>query len=785
MFKYEDMDYQSLSTSLDIENPDGPDELYALAQFCRMGKGIQPSEENYRLYLKRAADAGSQKAIQELNTLSVAVSASKTQPAEKAVASMTLPEMLQAADNGNPYVLLPLAEKALTKELLDLPKAKAWLEKAAALAPQGVYSDADATKIYLMLARLLTNMSFDTPENRELSHRYFGLAAELGSQEACDALADQYESGYGCKPDADKVKFYRSRGVLNNDPAYLCRQCCKLLVDGGSRMDMLVTLNRIHSMTQDADVLTCVDLLTAAAGQTVVTPALVEWGWEHLENNSESSVTVDGRILAMAYGNDPQTAVAKGLPVDGDKTGYLAKWMPNEMSCFLWAKYGAEQGCSFAQALLAECYRSGRGTAIDVDQCIAWGKKAVDNNSGYACVVLGRLYLSNDSVRNYDDALYWLQTASMAGIADADYLLGYMYENGLGVPQDYEKAVSYYKSAADQNSEDAQYQLAYLYDMGCGVPQDYAKALELYQKAAAQGHKDALNNLGCMYDHGTGVPQDEAKAAELYKAAAEKGNLYAMRNLAALYSNGQGVPQDEAKAAELVQKAAALGDIESIGILGLLYAKGDGVEQDYGKAASLLQKATEQGNAKAMNNLAKLYANGWGVPQDDKKAIQLFHEAADKGIVDASITLAKLYESGTGVPQDDAKAEAYYRAAADAGDEEAKKWLSNHKTGKLFAWVRKYMPIKSKAVAYGGEIGLLLWPSVIFVIIANAFYGVQVIMNVCAILAAASVFASAILALKIVVMDNINMHDPHLPFGVILTPVMLIRAAIGAFQKKK
>lgn len=39
MFKYEDMDFQSLTTSLDIENPDGPEELYAMAQFCRMGKG--------------------------------------------------------------------------------------------------------------------------------------------------------------------------------------------------------------------------------------------------------------------------------------------------------------------------------------------------------------------------------------------------------------------------------------------------------------------------------------------------------------------------------------------------------------------------------------------------------------------------------------------------------------------------------------------------------------------------------------------------------------------------
>ena len=60
MFKYEDMDFQSLTTSLDIENPDGPEELYAMAQFCRMGKGTQASEENYRFYLQRAADAGSE-----------------------------------------------------------------------------------------------------------------------------------------------------------------------------------------------------------------------------------------------------------------------------------------------------------------------------------------------------------------------------------------------------------------------------------------------------------------------------------------------------------------------------------------------------------------------------------------------------------------------------------------------------------------------------------------------------------------------------------------------------
>lgn len=139
MFKYEDMDFQSLTTSLDIENPDGPEELYALAQFCRMGKGIQASEENYRLYLQRAADAGSEQARQELNAQSSAdtAAAAETPADATAVADMSLPELMQAADNGNPYALLPLAKKAMSREFHDLPKAKQWLEKAAALAPQG------------------------------------------------------------------------------------------------------------------------------------------------------------------------------------------------------------------------------------------------------------------------------------------------------------------------------------------------------------------------------------------------------------------------------------------------------------------------------------------------------------------------------------------------------------------------------------------------------------------------------------------------------------------------
>lgn len=269
MFKYEDMDFQSLTTSLDIENPDGPEELYAMAQFCRMGKGTQASEENYRFYLQRAADAGSEQAKQELDALDNAAAASAAEPPEeaRAVEGMSLPELMQAADNGNPYALLPLAKKAMTKEFLDLPKARQWLEKAAAQVPQGVYGDKDATDIYLLLGGLLKNKQFDTPENRTACHRYYSLAAEMGSGEACDELADQYENGYGCTADPEKAKFYRDRGAKKNDPTYLCAQCYKLLTENGSRLELVDMLARVRTLTQDQDLLSFADLLSAAGGE--------------------------------------------------------------------------------------------------------------------------------------------------------------------------------------------------------------------------------------------------------------------------------------------------------------------------------------------------------------------------------------------------------------------------------------------------------------------------------------------------------------------------------------
>ena len=70
-----------------------------------------------------------------------------------------------------------------------------------------------------------------------------------------------------------------------------------------------------------------------------------------------------------------------------------------------------------------------------------------------------------------------------------------MFANGQGVAQDYAEAVRLCSIAAAQGHADAQYNLGYMYEEGLGVAADTAEALRLFRLAAAQGHAFATAAL--------------------------------------------------------------------------------------------------------------------------------------------------------------------------------------------------------------------------------------------------------------------------------------------------
>ncbi len=101
--------------------------------------------------------------------------------------------------------------------------------------------------------------------------------------------------------------------------------------------------------------------------------------------------------------------------------------------------------------------------------------------------------------------------------------------------------------ARDGNAE-AQFRLGWLYENGLGTKQNPFITAQWYRQAAAQGHSSAQYKLGRMSFLGWGMPHDDIKAAFYFLEAANKGHAKAQYSMAILFQNGLGVPKDLRKA---------------------------------------------------------------------------------------------------------------------------------------------------------------------------------------------------------------------------------------------
>jgi TPR repeat protein len=86
--------------------------------------------------------------------------------------------------------------------------------------------------------------------------------------------------------------------------------------------------------------------------------------------------------------------------------------------------------------------------------------------------------------------------------------------------RDYARAISQLSPAARRGNARAEALLGFMYENGFGVPQSFAAAADWYARAAAQGDPFGQNMLGLLYDKGHGVPQDDVLAYKWINLAA-------------------------------------------------------------------------------------------------------------------------------------------------------------------------------------------------------------------------------------------------------------------------
>jgi hypothetical protein len=100
------------------------------------------------------------------------------------------------------------------------------------------------------------------------------------------------------------------------------------------------------------------------------------------------------------------------------------------------------------------------------------------------------------------DPVHKIRMTADQGNADAQYSLGWRYEDGRnGLTKSDTDAIRYYRLAADQGNADAQYSLGRMYEDGRGgLTKSDTDAIRYYQLAADHGNANAQYSLGRMYE---------------------------------------------------------------------------------------------------------------------------------------------------------------------------------------------------------------------------------------------------------------------------------------------
>jgi len=121
--------------------------------------------------------------------------------------------------------------------------------------------------------------------------------------------------------------------------------------------------------------------------------------------------------------------------------------------------------------------------------------------------------------KHFTQALSLLLPLAQRGVADAQYRVAIMFQNGLGVVRNEDSAAQWMRAAAEQGHALAQHGLGFMYMEGDCMPQAGDQAVKWFEKAAAQGLAGSQTTLALLYEEGKIVDQDLDKARDWYRAA--------------------------------------------------------------------------------------------------------------------------------------------------------------------------------------------------------------------------------------------------------------------------
>jgi TPR repeat protein len=278
------------------------------------------------------------------------------------------------------------------------------------------------------------------------AHKLLKKLVAVQNAEAMFYLADCYGRGsLGLEADnKEAFSLYQSAAKAGHAAAaYRTAVCCELgNEEGGTRKDPLKAVQWYKRAATLGD-----------------TSAMYKMGTIQLKGllgqpqNSREAIVWLKRAAERADAENPHALHELGLlyeavqPPDG--SGIVIRDEAYALSLFTQA---AELGYKFSQFRLGSAYEYGLfNLKIDPRLSIMWYSSAAVQEEHQSELALSGWYLTgSDGVLQQSDteAYLWARKAAMAGLAKAEYAMGYFTEVGIGTPADLEAAKRWYWRAA-------------------------------------------------------------------------------------------------------------------------------------------------------------------------------------------------------------------------------------------------------------------------------------------------------------------------------------------------
>ena len=352
-------------------------------------------------------------------------------------------------------------------------------------------------------------------KNYPLARRYFIKADQAGSAMGALALGYMYLNGLGGDQDTGEALrlFWRAgaAGVpdayadggsiyINTNPpnyAEAARWFERAVALGHSDSDFYLGYMYLQGLGVHRNASRAAQLLQRAykAGDlqaNFLLAMMYESGEGGLPRDPRGAVEM---LAASAAAGDPYAQVELGNCYYNG-TGVAV----NHGSAALWYFKAGQTGMPEAQEFLGYMYETGDGIVPDQNLAAQWYRQAAIHGNVRAMTELGvHLRQGNGVEWNEAEAMEWFEKAATQGDVQAMTAAGLGLKDGLGGgPQDYSRAARYFAEAARHNDGFAALNLGYLYEQGWGVPQN-AEQARAYYAEASHDRNPKVAALGAEY----------------------------------------------------------------------------------------------------------------------------------------------------------------------------------------------------------------------------------------------------------------------------------------------